>query len=222
MIEKTGPTIYKGESIYKTGAGGGGGGIDINEYFEACPVYWNDSNNQAFYFPTGTISNKNLRIKGKFYSPNGPMHGRLFSLDSNSSYQNKTVCIQYQNSSQFLLYNGANVIYPTPPNLNGVYEIDVFQNKFKINGVDYLGGYSQDDNLKYIYVLPGRIGNYAYSETNKSALIELKLINTDTDNIICHFIGAKRKSDNRPYVIDLKNALSQFSQNGFLSAYPNP
>lgn len=29
MIEKTGPTIYKGESIYNTGAGGGNNGIKI-------------------------------------------------------------------------------------------------------------------------------------------------------------------------------------------------
>ena len=38
MIEKTGPTIYKGDSIYKTGAGGGGGGGGGNlpEGFKKC------------------------------------------------------------------------------------------------------------------------------------------------------------------------------------------
>ena len=35
MIEKTGPTIYKGESIYNTGAGGGGGS-PIPEGYELC------------------------------------------------------------------------------------------------------------------------------------------------------------------------------------------
>lgn len=36
MIENIGPTIYKGESIYNTGAGGGGGGkqlIEIGDYY---------------------------------------------------------------------------------------------------------------------------------------------------------------------------------------------
>ena len=35
MIEKIGPTVYKGDSIYNMGAGGGGGGgvyIEITEY----------------------------------------------------------------------------------------------------------------------------------------------------------------------------------------------
>lgn len=211
------PTVYDHRNVYDNGAGGGD--IDINDYFEFMPVYWDSSNNQFNALAMGNLSNTNLRIKGTFYSPNGTLKGSLFKIN-NGTYSNDSICIKYLNSSTFYINNG-DYYAITPVNLTGVYEIDVYRNAFKIKDVDYTGGYvSTTQNA--IFPLPLSASNNAYAEMNKSALIKLQLIDEQTNKILFDFRGARRKKDNAPCIIELANSTSVYNSNGFLKNYAMP
>jgi hypothetical protein len=197
----------------------GGGTYDINDYFEFRPVYWNNTSNSFSGIGIDSVSNEDLEIIGKFYTPSGKyLRGRLFSIGV--SY-NLDIGVQYQNSSQFLLNNGSGYTYTSHEvNLTGVIDVYIYKENFKVNNVNYTGNYSQISR-GWIYPIPGRT-NGPTAEPSYSSLIELILKNKTSGKIYNHFVGARRKRDSKPCILDLANCTSYYNSNNFLSNYNNP
>lgn len=126
MIEKTGPTIYKGESIYNIGAGGGGGKFIIPDGFKLFETIYNSSEyhvENAFIFTVGKYNDEvSIYLNA---TPNITNNGnRIVIFNANVSGEH----------FQFMIENYYNTIYVTTANGSpgsSTFDVNYIQNSNK-------------------------------------------------------------------------------------------
>ena len=148
MIEKIGPTIYKGESIYKTG---GGGGVSpepdptLYKKYQCIKATTNDSPDIS---GTNFIISDGDLIKSLIYFYDGYLE--LYTT-------NKRLCgLQKVSSVTLQLYGFGGNEYIDAGNVPGYFIIRSIQNKYKVNGVEKTVGSILTGNarLQWIFKSP--------------------------------------------------------------------
>lgn len=139
MIEKTGPTLYKGESIYKIGAGGGGGEIIPEGYSKVYYLEFKSANNDNSF----GFSINNLNSNDKYYltlfinsTSAGTSQFRILEVRKDNNFVSATA-----NINGTINY-GLNVVrtlfYGIDINMSiGNLQLDFIESgKVRVNGID--------------------------------------------------------------------------------------
>lgn len=204
MIEKIGPTIYKGESIYKTGGGGGGGGEIIPEGYSK--VYYLEfksaNNDHSFGF-----SINNLNSNDKYYltlfinsASAGTSTFRILEVrkDNNlvAATANINGTINYDLFVIRALFNGIDINMPI-----GNLQLDFIESgKVRVNGIDQTltDGYFTNGELNYflshaLYDSPERL--------NGTKFFKFRI--TDfTDKLKYNFIPVVNNNTGVAYILE--------------------
>lgn len=196
------PSIYKGAGIYKTGAEGGGGNVNLYDFFEVVDnIYMNDMYN-AYppYQLAETVNNDDFLLEASIFIPNT-------SINDSATF---VVMNTYNSYSQLVYLSCPGTVNPrtirysnnyksndiTTPNLsqNVEFKIDApinakwNNNSLTISNPDLI-------NLSYIWPLQTKTGN-AQGNLMKAGLKGMTITKKSTNKVICQFVPVKRKIDN--------------------------
>lgn len=202
MIEKTGPTIYKGESIYNTGAGGGGG-IPFNDYFDIVDnIYQNNTYNN--YTPLKlieTVENTDFKIDAAYYIGNPNLSfapGCFFNLHTSSSYS-QLVYLLGQGTTNPRSFRYGNNYKSKSESLNLLSEATVVCDapmELKLINTNFLLAETPNTvTLTHIWPVPHAVSDPKGNDY-KIGVKKFVLTKKSTNKIICDFTPVKRKIDN--------------------------
>ena len=192
MIEKTGPTLYKCESIYKIGAGGGGGGggggiIDPSLYEQHFGIKRESS---TFYFNTNSFTNQinfNDKIIIDYYFAPTSGHGQTWIIVLNTNLLDINVGRSSATKSWFR-FNGTTEMVTSP--VPGYFTLKLSGGNASINGVN------NNDSVSYTNA---NITDFFYSNNGDSvgSIIFSFIIKDENDNIKCQYTPVKRIADGK-------------------------
>lgn len=201
MIEKTGPTIYKGESIYNTGAGGGGGGGigDIVNYFTLIDGVIPSSSNYNIIDLGQDYNAQDTTIEFSFYET-------INLNDTNGNFAN--ICgidgaywvelLGHGGGSHNLRFriNGSTYLPTMWPLNKGLYKFVLNGSNCNLNGVNYNVN-APTNPVHYVRIGCNNTGG------NYSVPAIKEILTTVSGVIKSHLIAVKRLTDNKPALFDI-------------------
>lgn len=237
MIEKIGPTIYKGESIYKTG--GGGGGEPWGQYYDRLPFcgiagiskYSMNSDYVASQIKDTDIVL--IHFKYKLYGAMEPF--KVYGKQNNNyEWSKKLEFGSYSGKIDYMMTNPYNRYvrsYGNPLNTLWTsgdiheFEIRIDENGFKIkmDGVDN-GDYGVALNSNSTWYVDREIQFMAEGSDGNSItnFYECKIFDkNNTNEPKLWFIPAQRKIDSYIGILEAYSGVFVRAQEATKEAYPN-
>lgn len=196
MIEKIGPTIYKGESIYKTGGGGGGGGEIIPEGYKKCQYVENIASGRlmASYAFNDLLDDD--YIEASIYATNSNSWGNaLIPIGYQFGSPIRNLSFKQNTSNTQSVVNG----FSNQVSINSTPNFIVIQKKgsfLSLNGTSI-------NNDTYNGTVTG-IANFFYVDGSAfvhSKLFYVKILSNDQKSVKHNFIPYKNAS-NQDIILD--------------------
>ena len=213
------PSIYKGDSIYKTGAGESPSSDrpDIPAGFDYIgAIYWKNTIN-SFTSSGLTIlgaSNKGKIIQ-KFYKPDNSKYNGWSSFFRFGSWSDNFSNIQINTYTNTVsAKNNSTNTSITKTFYPGLHEISLEQNKCFIDGQELAITYAEKTGVTACFPFP--LLDDRTKPNPVFAMYEFKVID-ETDKVIVDFVPVKRIVDNAIGVFDV--ARGYFYNNSFFDYY---
>lgn len=179
MIEKIVPTIYKGESIYKTGGGGGGGGGDLPDnikqalYLEVVA----GSGSSEIPFPVGKSVSYNSDDKLEFLFSTNNLDSSCDTIFFNGIDNTRFRLYTSQPKKLQVFFNSQQATTKSLSN-NTSYRVEVDAGIYRLNGTGVYNFYPVNQTIEGNIITmggPSDVGNRFYIAELKDRLGNLKM-----------------------------------------------